>query len=153
MVTARMVGMTMRHQRAFGGTRWVNPHVRWLDINAMRMWFYPMLGGGAGDYVGPFLRPDMGYSKDDVNQSQGYCFIMLMRGQRSEFCVVPSGHAICRRNIFQHFDLPWLHYIDVMVFVLVSSVPMALAVNRLVFGNRAIFIFSREGRALRAAEA
>ena len=153
MVTARMVGMTMRHQRAFGGTRWVNPHVRWLDINAMRMWFYPMLGGGAGDYVGPFLRPDMGCSKDDVNQSQGYCFIMLMRGQRSEFCVVPSGHAICRRNIFQHFDLPWLHYIDVMVFVLVSSVPMALAVNRLVFGNRAIFIFSREGRALRAAEA
>ena len=30
---------------------------------------------------------------------------------------------------------------------------MALAVNRLVFGNRAIFIFSREGRAQRAAEA
>jgi SSS family solute:Na+ symporter len=49
--------------------------------------------------------------------------------------------------------MPWLHYIDVMVFVLVSSVLMALAVNRLVFGNRAIFILSKEGRALRAAEA
>ena len=49
--------------------------------------------------------------------------------------------------------MPWLQYIDVMVLVLVSSVLMALAVNRLVFGNRAIFIFSREGRAVRAAEA
>jgi len=65
---------------------------------------------------------------------------------------MPSGQVICGRNIFQHFDLPWLHYIDVMVFVLVSSVLMALAVNRLVFDNRAIFMFSREGRALRAAE-
>jgi len=53
---------------------------------------------------------------------------------------------------YQHFGMPWLHYIDVMVFVLVSSVLMALAVNRLVFGNRAIFILSKEGRALRAAE-
>ena len=51
------------------------------------------------------------------------------------------------KHFFQHFDLPWLHYIDVMVFVLVNSVLMALAVNRLVFGNRAIFMFSREERA------
>jgi hypothetical protein len=71
MATARMVGMAMRHQRAFGGTRRINPHVRWLDINAMRMWFYPMLGGSLGDKNGPFLRTDMGCSKDDVNQSQG----------------------------------------------------------------------------------
>jgi SSS family solute:Na+ symporter len=56
-------------------------------------------------------------------------------------------------TFYQHFGMPWLHYIDVMVFVLVSSVLMALAVNRVVFGNRAIFIFSREGRAVRAAEA
>jgi hypothetical protein len=40
-----------------------------------------------------------------------------------------------------------------MVFLLVSSMLMALAVIRLVFGNRAMFIFSREERALRAAEA
>jgi SSS family solute:Na+ symporter len=56
-------------------------------------------------------------------------------------------------TFYQHFGMPWLHYIDVMVFVLVSSVRMALAVNRLVFGHRAIFILSKEGRALRAAEA
>jgi hypothetical protein len=40
-----------------------------------------------------------------------------------------------------------------MVFLLISSVLLALAYNRLVFGNRAIFMFSREERALRAAEA
>jgi hypothetical protein len=40
-----------------------------------------------------------------------------------------------------------------MVFLLVSSMQMALAVIRLVFGNRAMFVFSREERALRAAEA
>jgi SSS family solute:Na+ symporter len=56
-------------------------------------------------------------------------------------------------TFFQHFDLSWLHYIDVMVFLLVSSMLMALAVNRLVFGNRAILIISREERAFRAAEA
>ncbi|MBJ7388006.1 MAG: SLC5 family protein [Sphingomonadaceae bacterium] len=56
-------------------------------------------------------------------------------------------------TFYQHFGLPWLHYIDVMVFVLVSSVLVALAVNRLIFGNRAIFILSKEGRAMRAAEA
>jgi hypothetical protein len=49
--------------------------------------------------------------------------------------------------------MPSLHYIDVMVFLLVSSVLMALAVNRLVVGNRAIFMFSREERASRAAKA
>ena len=56
-------------------------------------------------------------------------------------------------TFFQHFDLPSLQYIDVMVFLLVSSVLMELAVIRLVFGNRAMFVFSREERALRAAEA
>jgi hypothetical protein len=40
-----------------------------------------------------------------------------------------------------------------MVFLLVSSARTALAVNHLVFGNRAIFRFSREGRASRAAKA
>jgi len=40
-----------------------------------------------------------------------------------------------------------------MVFLLISSVLLALAVNRLVVGNRAMFLFSREESALRAAEA
>jgi hypothetical protein len=57
------------------------------------------------------------------------------------------------KKFFKHFDLAWLHYIDVTVFVLVNLVLVALAVNHLVFGNRAIFILSKEGRALRAAEA
>ena len=56
-------------------------------------------------------------------------------------------------KIFKHFDLAWLHYIDVTVFVLVNLVLVALAVNHLVFGNRATFILSKEGRALRAEEA
>ena len=56
-------------------------------------------------------------------------------------------------TFYQHMGLPWLHYIDVMVIVLVSSVMVALAVNRFVFGNRAAFIWSSEGRKLSAAEA
>jgi len=40
-----------------------------------------------------------------------------------------------------------------MVFLLISSVLLALAVNRLVFGSRSIFMFLREERASRAAEA
>lgn len=69
------------------------------------------------------------------------------------FLLYRSDTLYAGETFFQQFGLPWLHYIDVMVFVLVSSVLVALAVNRLVFGNRAIFILSKEGRALRAAEA
>jgi hypothetical protein len=98
-----MVRMAMCHQGALGGTRWVNPHVRWLDINAMRMWFDPMLGGGSGDYYVPFLRLDMGCSKGNVNQWQGSYFIMLMRSWRSPFCIKHSRQAICGRNIFSAF--------------------------------------------------
>jgi SSS family solute:Na+ symporter len=56
-------------------------------------------------------------------------------------------------TFYQHFGIGWLHYIDVMVIVLVTSVMMSLAVNRIIFGNRATFIFSKEGRAARAAAA
>ena len=52
---------------------------------------------------------------------------------------------------YQHVGLGGLHYIDVMVFVLFSSVAIALTVNRLVFGNKATFIWSAEGRAQHAA--
>ncbi|MFL0355955.1 SLC5 family protein [Erythrobacter sp. GH1-10] len=37
--------------------------------------------------------------------------------------------------------LPWVHYIDVMVFVLFSSVLVALFTNLAVFGNRAQLVF------------
>lgn len=39
--------------------------------------------------------------------------------------------------------LPWVHYIDVMVFVLFSSVAVALLTNLLVFGNRAKLAWPR----------
>jgi solute:Na+ symporter, SSS family len=55
-------------------------------------------------------------------------------------------------TFYQHMGFPGLHYIDVMVIVLFSSVLVALTVNRLVFGNRASFILGAEGRAMRAAE-
>ncbi len=54
---------------------------------------------------------------------------------------------------YQHMGLGWLHYIDVMLIVLVTSVFVALAVNRLVFGNRAVFIFSVAGREHMVADA
>ena len=44
---------------------------------------------------------------------------------------------------YEHIGLPWLHYIDVMVLVLITSVMVALAVNRFVFGNRARFMWAR----------
>ena len=56
-------------------------------------------------------------------------------------------------TVYQHIGIPWLHYIDVMLIVLVTSVLVALAVNRLVFGNRATFIFSTAGRKLTTVEA
>jgi solute:Na+ symporter, SSS family len=51
---------------------------------------------------------------------------------------------------YEHVGLGGLHYIDVMVVVLFSAAAVALTVNRLVFGNRATFIWSAEGRAQRA---
>ncbi len=56
-------------------------------------------------------------------------------------------------TFYQHVGLPWLHYIDVMVIVLGSSVAVALLVNRWLFGRRAVFVFSARGRAMRAVVA
>ena len=44
---------------------------------------------------------------------------------------------------YRYLGLDWLHYIDVMVFVLFSSIAVALATNRFVFGNRASFVWSK----------
>jgi solute:Na+ symporter, SSS family len=46
----------------------------------------------------------------------------------------------------QRIGLDRLHYIDVMLIVLVTSVIFSLAVNRLAFKNRAVFIWSAKGR-------
>jgi solute:Na+ symporter, SSS family len=56
-------------------------------------------------------------------------------------------------TFYQHIGLDWLHYIDVMLVVLVTSVIVSLAVNRFVFDNRAVPIWSAAGKAMRAAEA
>jgi solute:Na+ symporter, SSS family len=67
------------------------------------------------------------------------------------FILYKPGMIYPGQTVYQHFGLPWLHYIDVMLLVLLSSVVVALMVNRFVFGNRATFIFSAKGRDLRAA--
>ena len=56
-------------------------------------------------------------------------------------------------TFYQHIGIGWLHYIDVMAIVLVTCVLTALTVNRIIFGNRAVFIWSKEGRRLSAIEA
>ena len=43
-------------------------------------------------------------------------------------------------TFYQHIGLSSLHYIDVMLLVLVSSVLVALSANRLIFGNRARYV-------------
>jgi SSS family solute:Na+ symporter len=53
-------------------------------------------------------------------------------------------------TFYQHVGLGWLHYIDVMLLVLITSVGVALGVNRLIFKHRAVFIYSAAGRALAA---
>jgi solute:Na+ symporter, SSS family len=56
-------------------------------------------------------------------------------------------------TFYQHIGLPGLHYIDIMLLVLITSVLVALVTNRFIFGNRAVFIWSAEGKSLRMAEA
>lgn len=68
------------------------------------------------------------------------------------FVLYKPNAAFDGATYYQHWGMPWLHYIDVMVFVLVSSVIVALIVNRFVFGNRATFVLSAEGKAMRLAE-
>lgn len=41
-------------------------------------------------------------------------------------------------TFYRLLGLDWLHYIDVMVVVLFSAIAVALLINRLVFGNRAV---------------
>jgi solute:Na+ symporter, SSS family len=43
-------------------------------------------------------------------------------------------------TFYQHFGMARLHYIDVMLIVLVTSVLIALGANRVLFGNRARYV-------------
>ncbi len=62
------------------------------------------------------------------------------------FVLYEPGMIYPGETVYQHMGLPWLHYIDVMVIVLASSVIIGLSVNRLIFGNVAVFIASKQGR-------
>ena len=53
------------------------------------------------------------------------------------FILYKPDTVFAGQTVYEHFGLPWLHYIDVMLIVLVTSVMVALSVNRLAFGNRA----------------
>jgi solute:Na+ symporter, SSS family len=53
---------------------------------------------------------------------------------------------------YQHYGLGGLHYIDVMLIVLVTSVMVALAANRLLFGNRARWVGLAEFRQAKASQ-
>jgi len=51
---------------------------------------------------------------------------------------------------YRYLGLDWLHYIDVMVFVLFSSIAVALITNRIVFGKSAQFIGFRRAKTAEA---
>ena len=68
------------------------------------------------------------------------------------FVLYVPGTLYPGETFYQHIGIGWLHYIDVMAIVLVTSVLTGLVVNRVIFGNRAVFIWSKEGRRLSALE-
>jgi SSS family solute:Na+ symporter len=56
------------------------------------------------------------------------------------FILYKPGMLFPNQTFYQHFGLGGLHYIDIMLFVLIASVLVSLAVNRAVFGNRATWV-------------
>ncbi len=70
-----------------------------------------------------------------------------------DFVLYPADGFWGVQNAYQSWGFGWLHYIDVMLVTLLLSVGVGLAANRFIFGNRAVFIWSAEGRRLKAATA
>jgi solute:Na+ symporter, SSS family len=56
------------------------------------------------------------------------------------FVLYQPGKIFTGETVYQHYGLGALHYIDIMLFVLIGCVAVALGVNRFVFGNRARFV-------------
>ena len=56
------------------------------------------------------------------------------------FVLYEPGRIYTGETFYQHFGLGGLHYIDIMLFVLIGCVAVALGVNRFVFGKRARFV-------------
>jgi solute:Na+ symporter, SSS family len=69
----------------------------------------------------------------------GLLFGVAAYALHSFYLYVP-GRIYTGETFYQHVGLGGLHYIDVMLFVLIGCVLVALAVNRLAFGNRAEFL-------------
>ena len=56
------------------------------------------------------------------------------------FVLYEPGKIFTDETFYQHFGLGGLHYIDIMLFVLVGCVAVALGINRFIFGKRARFV-------------
>lgn len=56
------------------------------------------------------------------------------------FILYKPGTLYPAQTFYQHIGLGNLHYIDIMVVVLITSVLVALAANRLIFGHQARYI-------------
>ena len=56
------------------------------------------------------------------------------------FVLYEPGRIFAGETFYQHYGLGGLHYIDVMLFVLIGCVAVALGVNRFGFGKRARFV-------------
>jgi solute:Na+ symporter, SSS family len=56
------------------------------------------------------------------------------------FILYKPGTIFTDETFYEHFGLGGLHYIDIMLFVLIGCVLVALGINRFVFGKRARFV-------------
>jgi solute:Na+ symporter, SSS family len=56
------------------------------------------------------------------------------------FVLYVPGKIYADQTFYQHFGLGALHYIDIMLFVLIGCIAIALATNRFIFGNRAQYL-------------
>jgi solute:Na+ symporter, SSS family len=61
------------------------------------------------------------------------------------FILYKPGWFAPEQTYYQLIGLNWLHYIDVMLLVLITSVLVSLCVNRFAFGNRATPIWRKVG--------
>lgn len=56
------------------------------------------------------------------------------------FILYKPGEIFTGETVYQHYGMGGLHYIDIMLIVLITSVMVALITNRIIFGNRAAYV-------------
>ena len=64
----------------------------------------------------------------------------LLESFLHNFILYKPDTLFAGETVYQHYGMPGLHYIDVMLFVLATSVLIALGANRVIFRNRARYI-------------